>query len=150
MRYNSITTWAGAFSGAGSAAWTLFEYAMGWHNDRLETGAMTGFIAVIFPVAAIIWALRSTKISSGGKLTLKQAVTTGFSVSAISAAIGLIFFYVYYTAINPAFIEVMAASGQPVNITSQLIAVVVGSFIVGLFISAVAGYFMRTTEAVTK
>lgn len=150
MRYNPITTYAGIFSGAGAAVWTLFEYAMGWHNEHLETGAMTGFIAIVFPIVAIIWALRATKRSFGSQLTLKQAMMTGLAVSAISAAIGLVFFYLYYSAINPAFIEAMAARGQPVDITSQLIAVVMGSFIFGLLISAVVGYFMRTREAVTK
>lgn len=150
MRYNPITTYAGIFSGAGAAAWTLFEYAMAWHNEHLEIGAMTGFIAIIFPVAAIIWALRATKRSLDGQLTLKQALMTGLAVSAISAAIGLVFFYLYYTAINPAFIAAMAARGQSVDVTSQLIAVVAGSFIFGLLISAVAGYFMRTKGVEAK
>jgi predicted metal-dependent hydrolase len=44
MRFNRITTYAGVFSGVGAALWTMFEYAMGWHNEHLETGAMTGFI----------------------------------------------------------------------------------------------------------
>lgn len=150
MRYNPITTYAGIFSGVGAALWTLFEYAMGWHNEHLETGAITGFIAVIFPVAAIVWALRAAKRSFGGQLSMKQALMTGLAVSAISAAIGVVFFYAYYTAINPAFLEAMAARGQPVDVVSQLIAVVAGSFIFGILISAVVGYFMRTKGAEAK
>lgn len=144
MRYNPITTYAGIFSGVGAALWTLFEYAMGWHNEHLETGAMTGFIAIVFPVAAIVWALRATRRSFGDQLSMKQALMTGLAVSAISAAIGVVFFYTYYTAINPAFLVAMAAHGQPVDVVSQLIAVVAGSFVFGVLISAVAGYFMRT------
>lgn len=150
MRYNPITTNAGIFSGGGAALWTLFEYAMGWHNEHLETGAMTGFIAIIFPIAAIIWALRATKQSHSGQLTLKQALMCGLAVSTISAAIGLIFFYVYYTWINPEFIRTMAAKGQEVDIVTQLIAVVMGSLILGLLISAVAGFFMRTQREVVR
>lgn len=150
MRYNPITTYAGIIAGGGAALWTLFEYAMGWHNEHLEVGAMTGFIAIIFPVAAIIWALRATKRSLGGQLTMKQALMAGLAVSAISAAIGVVFFYFYYTAINPAFVEAMAARGQPVDVVSQLVAVVAGSFIFGMLISAVVGYFMRTREAVPE
>lgn len=150
MRYNPITTYAGIFSGLGAAMWTMFEYAMGWHNEHLETGAMTGFIAIIFPIAALIWALRATKRSFGGQLKMKQALMTGLSVSAISAAIGVVFFYAYYTAINPDFIEAMKTRGQQVDVTGQLVAVVLGSFIFGLLISAVAGYFMRTREEVAK
>lgn len=150
MRYNPITTYAGLLSGGGAALWTMFEYAMGWHNEHLEIGAMTGFVAIIFPIAAIIWALRATKRSLGGQLTIKQSMMTGLSVSAISAAIGVAFFYAYYTVINPAFIEAMRARGQVVDVMSQLVAVVLGSFIFGLLISVIIGFFMRTAEAETK
>lgn len=144
MRINRITIYAGMFSGLGAALWTMFEYAMGWHNAHLETGAMTGFVATIFPTAAILWALRMTRRSLGSDLTMKQALICGGTVSAISAAIGVIFFYVYYTAINPAFMEAMQARGQKVDVPSQLVAVVMGSFIFGLLLSAVAALFMRT------
>lgn len=150
MRYNPITAYAGIFAGAGAALWTMFEFAMGWHNEHLEIGAMTGFIAIIFPIAAIIWALRATKRSFGGQLTMKQSLMTGLSISAISAAIGVVFFYAYYTAINPTFIEAMSARGHEVNVTAQLVSVALGSFIFGLLISAVAGYVMRTKGAATK
>lgn len=146
MRYNPTTIYAGIFSGAGAAVWTVFEYAMGWHNEHLETGAATGFIAIIFPIAAIVWALRATKTSRGGQLRLKQALMCGLAVSAISAAIGIIFFYAYYTYLNPAFIEAMAARGQEVDITAQLVVVAIGSLVVGLLISGLAGFFMRTRE----
>lgn len=150
MRFNPITTYAGIFAGAGAALWTMFEYAMGWHNEHLETGAMTGFVAIIFPTAAILWALRATKRSHGGVLTLKQALMCGVAVSAISATIGVIFFYIYYSSINPEFLELMKARGQEVDVTGQLVAVVMGSFIFGILLSAVAGLLMRTRGAAAK
>lgn len=144
MRFNPITVYAGLASGGGAALWTLFEYAMGWHNEHLETGAVTGFIAILFPILATVWALRATKRASGGRLTLKQALLCGLSVSAISAAIGLVFFYAYYTSINPDFIELMKARGEDVNVTAQLMAVGVGSFVFGIVISTIAGLFLKT------
>jgi uncharacterized membrane protein len=144
MRFNPITTYAGIFSGAGAALWTLFEYAMGWHNAHLETGAMTGFVGIIFPVAAILWALRATKRAQGGRLTMPQALKCGVAVSAISAAIGIVFFYFYYSTINPEFLELMRARGQEVDVTGQLVAVVTGSFIFGILLSGIAGLVMRT------
>lgn len=146
MHYNRIATAAGLFSGGGAAVWTMFEYAMGWHNEHLETGAMTGFIAILFPTAAILWAIRATKRSNGGQLTLKQALICGSAVSAISAAIGVIFFHIYYTAINPAFVAAMQARGQTVDVTGQLAAVAIGSLMLGILLSAVAGFFMRTRK----
>jgi uncharacterized membrane protein len=150
MRFNPITTYAGIFSGVGAALWTMFEYAMGWHNEHLETGATTGFVAIIFPIAAILWALRATKRSHGDQLSLKQALMCGIAVSAISAAIGVIFFYIYYSSINPAFLDLMRARGQAVDVTTQLVAVVMGSFIFGILLSAVAGFFMRTRGEAAK
>ena len=150
MRFNPITTYAGIFAGAGAALWTMFEYAMGWHNEHLETGAMTGFVAIIFPTAAILWALRATKRSHGGMLTLKQSLMCGVAVSAISAAIGVVFFYIYYSSINPEFLELMKARGQDVDVTGQLVAVVMGSFIFGILLSAVAGLLMRTRREAAK
>lgn len=150
MRFNPITTCAGIFAGVGAALWTMFEYAMGWHNEHLETGAMTGFVAIIFPTAAILWALRATKRSNGNLLTLKQALMCGVAVSAISAAVGVIFFHVYYTSINPAFLDAMRARGQEVDVTTQLVAVVMGSFIFGILLSAVAGLLMRTRGEAAK
>lgn len=135
---------AGLISGCGAALWTLFEYAMGWHNEHLETGGLTGFVAIIVPIAAIVWALRAIKRANAGHLTLLQAMICGLSVSAISAAIGVAFFSLYYSRINPAFVDAMAARGQAVDVPAQLIAVAVGSLFLGGLVSAMAGLLMRT------
>jgi hypothetical protein len=145
MRYNWIAVYAGAFSGIGAALWTLFEFMMGWHTEHLETGQMTGFIAIIFPIVAIVWALRASKRLNNGRLTVRQSILCGIKASAISAAIGVAFFYAYYHSINPGFIEAMKARGQTVDIGAQLVTVVIGSFVLGVFISTIAGFIMRTS-----
>lgn len=144
MRFNRTTITAGVFAGAASALWTLFEYIMGWHGEKLETGAVTGFVAVVFPLAAILWALRMTKQENGGTLTLRQALTCGLAVSSIIAAIGVVFFYAYYTHINPQFIVTMGERGHRVDVITQIITVAVSSVLFGLVVSAVAGFFMRS------
>ncbi len=150
MRYNPIPIRAGIFSGTGAALWTLFEYAMGWHNEHLETGAVTGFVALIFPIAAIVWALHATRQSQSGRLTLKQALMCGLGASAVSGTIGVIFFYAYYTYVNPGFIVAMETGGQDVRIATQLLVVAIGSIGMGLVISAVAGLAMRTRGDLTS
>jgi Protein of unknown function (DUF4199) len=146
MRFYLTNINAGLFSGLGAALWTLFEFMMGWHNEYLEIGARTGFIAIVFPIVAIVWAMHTTKVSQAGQLSFMQAIKLGLAVSMVSAAIGVLFFYAYYTTINPAFIDLMKAKGQDITITAQLVAVVVGSLVVRLLISAVAGAFMRTPK----
>jgi hypothetical protein len=105
------TLLAGLLSGGGAMAWTLFEFTMGWHNEQLDVGATTGFVAIIFPVIAIVWALRRARRAQGGVITWHSALATGLSVSAINAAIGLAFFAAYYTLINPEFLTAMRARG---------------------------------------
>lgn len=149
MAINRTTTFAGIFGAAGAALWTLFEFAMGWHGPRLEIGAMTGFIGVLFPLAALIWALRRNKVELGGRLSLAQAMLCGLSVSLINAAIGIIFFYFYFTVINPGFMIAMASRGQPVELSSQLASVAIGSLAFGLVVSLSAGLIMRRGGGMT-
>jgi len=137
------TLLAGLLSGGGAMAWTLFEFAMGWHNQHIDVGAKTGFVAIIFPVIAIVWALRRSRQAAGGQLTWRSALATGLGVSAISAAIGLAFFAAYYTIINPDFVAALQAQGVAVDVPSQLAAVVIGSFVACLAITAIATLVMR-------
>ncbi len=137
------TLLAGLLSGGGAMVWTMFEFAMGWHNEKLDVGAKTGFIAIIFPVIAIVWALRKARQAAGGVISWRSALTTGLGVSAISAAIGFAFFAAYYTLINPEFVAAMQARGVTVDVVSQLVAVVLGSFVVGMVITAIATFVMR-------
>lgn len=144
MRINRTTTFAGLFAGIGAALWTLFEFAMGWHGPKMEIGAMTGFVGVLFPLAAIIWALRTTKSELGGRLSLGQALLCGLSVSLILAAFGILFYYLYYTVINPDFIPAMQASGAKIDMASQLISVVAGSIVFSMIVALIGGLIMRT------
>ncbi|WP_298189016.1 DUF4199 domain-containing protein [Novosphingobium sp.] len=137
------TLLAGLLSGGGAMAWTMFEFAMGWHNEQLDVGAKTGFVAIIFPVIAIVWALRKARQAAGGVISWGSALATGLAVSAISAAIGLTFFAAYYTLINPKFLMAMQARGAPIDVASQLVAVVLGSFVVGMVITAITTIVMR-------
>jgi hypothetical protein len=150
MPYNKITIAAGVLSGFGAMVWTLFEYAMGWHTVHFETGAVTGFVAIIFPIAATIWALNATRASQQGWLTLFQAMKCGFAVSTINALIGVAFFAVYYSLINPGFLVEMRARGHEVDLTSQLLVVALGSMVFGLLVAVVAGFFMRTRGEATE
>ena len=63
---------AGLLSGGGAMAWTLFEFAMGWHNQNLDVGEKTGFVAIIFPVIAIVCARGACKAAAGQDLLQRQ------------------------------------------------------------------------------
>jgi Protein of unknown function (DUF4199) len=134
---------AGLAAGLASALWTLFEFIMGWHGPKADVGAMTGFVGILFPVLAITWALRRTKSALGGRITMKQSLTVGLSVAMILSSIGIVFYALYYTRINPGFLEQMQARGTPVTVASQLITVVSGSLVLSLLVAFVGGLMMR-------
>lgn len=146
MTLYSTTVRAGLVAGIGTASWTMFEYLMGWHGERMDIGAITGFVGLIFPVGAILWALRTTKRESGGRLSIRQALICGLSVSLILAAVGIAFYLLYYGVINPGFIARLRASGVETSTASQLITVAGGSLVMGMLIALLGGLAMRTPD----
>ena len=49
---------------AGAAAvflWTLAEFALGFHTSRAEVGRYSGFLALLFPLVAIVLAVRAAR-----------------------------------------------------------------------------------------
>lgn len=145
MRFSHTTVRAGLFAGLGTALWTLFEFMMGWHGPRMEIGAVTGFVGLIFPIVAILWALRRTKRELGGSLTLGHALRCGLSVSCTFAAVGVGFYFLYYRVINPGFLERLRATGGQTSTSSQLLLVAGSSLILGLVVALLGGLAMRTT-----
>lgn len=144
MTFNRTTLLAGVFAGIGTALWTLFEFAMGWHTTQIEVGEKTGFVGILFPVLAILWALRATKASHSGRLSLGRALLVGLSVSLILAGIGVVFYQVYYTAINPDFLIRLQANGTPTDMVTQLVTVVLGSIGFSMVVALIGGLFMRS------
>jgi len=147
MTFNRTTVIAGMFAGVATALWTLFEFAMGWHGPKIEIGAKTGFVGIVFPLIAIIWALRQTKTECGGVLSLRQALRVGLSISLILSAVGVVFYQIYYTAINPEFLSRMQASGTPADTVIQLVTVVVGSICFSLVVALIGGLVMRSPSS---
>lgn len=122
-----------------SAAWTLAEYALGLHGRYAEVGRYTGFLALIFPVLAITLALRDAR-NAHGALTLRSGIVEGMAVSVVLAVLGAVFFWCYFTLINPAF----QPTGESIDAGSQAMIVFVSSLIAGLIISVVASFAMRS------
>lgn len=143
MHHHRMILIAGTAAAVAAMLWTLFEFAMGWHNARADVGATTGFVATLFPLVAILWAIARRRSAQGGLLTWPQAMATGLGVSLVNGALGVAFFALYYTRINPAFVAEMAARGHPVDVPTQLVAVAAGSLLFGAVVSGLAGLAMR-------
>ena len=131
----------GSAAAAGGAAWTLAEYAVGFHGERAEIGRYTGFVGLVFPIVAITLALRDARRKERG-LTFARGVAEGASVTAVLAVLAVAFFAIYFGAINPGFLDVHGTS-----LAAQLGAVFASSLIFGLVVSVAAAALMRRSPA---
>ncbi len=133
----------GAAAAAGGALWALIEYALGFHTDKPEVGRYTGFIAIIFPIVAIVEALRPDRAEKGG-LSFGQGLAQGSAVTLVLAVLGVLFFLIYFSSINPDFLK--KAGPQPVSMGEQLSLLFISSLIGGIVISLVAAFLLRRTD----
>jgi hypothetical protein len=132
----------GLLAAGGVAAWTLVEFALGFHTTRLEVGRYTGFVGLLFPVLAVVLALRSAR-RARGSLGFGQGLLEGLAVTAMFAVLGGVFLWLYYAVVNPGFFADMAARGEPVSLAGQLVVAVTSSLVLGLVVSLVAAALLR-------
>jgi hypothetical protein len=126
----------GLLAAGGAAAWTMLEFMLGFHTTRADVGRYTGFVGLVFPVLALSLALRRAR-QARGRLSFVQGLTEGMSATAVFAAAGCLFLWLYYAVVNPGFFEQMAARGEAITLGGQLVTVLVSSLVLGLVISAV-------------
>jgi len=132
----------GGAAAGGVAAWSLLEFALGFHTTQAEVGRYTGFVGLVFPVIAIILALRAARRARGG-LTFVQGVADGMRATVVFAVFGTVFLWLYYAAVNPGFFGQMAARGERITLGEQLATVLLSSLLLGLVISLVAAALLR-------
>lgn len=132
----------GSLSAAAVAVWTLVELALGFHGPRAEIGRWTGFISVVFPIAAVVLALRASRRDRGG-VSWSVGMQEGIAVSVVSSVLGAVFFWLYFTVINPSFrAETVAPSPA-----AEAVTVLVSSLALGLIVSAIASLLMRSPSS---
>ncbi len=151
-----------------TAAWTLLEHALGFRGENLEAGQYTGYVPLLFPIIGIVMAIRSAKRDDPGPFSFGDGFKQGLGVTAVSAVLGAVFFYIYVTAINPDFSQTLRAaaeaqlrerglSGRELEQAQSLqagmtspgalsIFSLLTSVLIGLVISAVAAAVMRRKE----
>jgi len=132
----------GSLSAAAVAVWTLVELAIGFHGPRAEIGRWTGFISVVFPIAAVVLALRASRRDRGG-LSWSVGMQEGIAVSVVSSVLGAVFFWLYFTVINPGFrAETVAPSPA-----AEAVTVLVSGLALGLIVSTIASLLMRSPSS---
>lgn len=134
----------GALAAAGGALWTLLEYALGWHTTRADVGRWTGFVGLVFPIVAIVLALRAARRDAGGSLPFRRGLAVAATVSVVLGALGAAFFYAYHAWLDPA--SGNGAGGG--SAAAHALSAGAAALAVGLVVGAVAAVAMRATSAV--
>lgn len=151
-----------------SVVWLLLEHALGFRGENIETGQYTGYVAMLFPIIGIVMAIWSAKRADPGPFSFGDGFKLGLAVTAVSAVLGAIFFYIYVTALNPDYAQTLQAateaqlqkqglSGRELEQAQSMqagltspaalsIFSLFGSVLVGLVVSAVVAAIMRRKE----
>lgn len=132
----------GSLSAAAVAVWTLLELALGFHGTRAEIGRWTGFLSIIFPVAAVVLALRAARRVRHG-LSWSVGLKEGVAVSVVSSVLGAVFFWLYFTVINPSFRTGTVAPSP----AAEALTVLASGLALGFVVSAIAALLLRSPSS---
>ena len=93
----------GLLATAGVAAWTMLEFALGWHESRADVGRYTAWLALLPPVIAIVLGLRAARRDRPAGMSFGAGMAEGTAISLVFAVTVTVFYYVYFSAINPGY-----------------------------------------------
>lgn len=136
----------GAAAAIAIALWSMIEYWLGFHTTNAEVGRYSGFVGMIFPILAIIGAIRAERQARGGQIGFGHAFGQGMAVSAVIALLSAGFIGFYFSAINPAFLTSQANQGAPATIGGQMMLVAGMSLAFGAVISLIAAAVLRKAK----
>ena len=103
---------------AGWIVWTMLEFLLGFHNERIAVGMVTGWFSVAVPAIVLYYGIKEKRDKHlNGNLTLTDGILTGLSISLVMAISFTTFFLIYNNFINPAWIEMAI-----IEMTNKLLA----------------------------
>lgn len=99
-------TKCGLLTGGGVCLWTLAEYLLGLHNERIAIGEYTGFFSALIPLTLLFILLKARRdTATGGLLTYGQGLKSGLHASLIGGLMVWAFMQVYNQFINPGWMD---------------------------------------------
>lgn len=131
----------GLAAAAGVSAWTMIEYLLGFHTVHAEVGRYSGFVGLLFPIAAIVLGIAAARRARGGLIGFGEAFAQGAAISVVSSALGAVSIWLYLTVINPGFLA--SPAGQGATLSGQIMAVLGGGLLFGGLVSLAAAAAMR-------
>jgi len=136
--------------------WMVFEWAMGWHGERIDQHAtMTNIFAIVAIVVYVIAFLDKRKRDFGGTMTWAQGFMTGFAITVVVAILSPVAQWIIHTFISPEFFENMIDHSVDTgnmsrseargyfNLKSYMIQGSLGALMMGVVTSAIVAVFTR-------
>lgn len=154
-RYKTEIKWGLIFTAA-LILWMVFEWAMGWHGERIEQHAtMTNIFALVAIVVYVMAFLDKRTRDYDGTMTWAQGFMTGFVITVVVAVLSPLAQWIIHTFISPDFFENMIdlsvetgkmsrseATGY-FNLNSYMIQGSLGALMMGIVTSAIVAVFTR-------
>lgn len=118
----------GLIGGGVSIAWTLLMWVLGLHQGNLSLGMTLGYVALIFPILIVFFAIKKTRDKElEGFISYGKGVGVGTITGLIATVVSTLFSYIYMTVLNPGYTEAMKnfqmdkimQSPQAKNITQE-------------------------------
>lgn len=148
--------------------WICGEYAVGLQKEYIELHPMITWLALIIPVLGIVFGLKEKKVKDlNGIMSYGQAVKTGFFIAVVAALISIPLQFIFHKIINPNYFTFMIfyaeeramSDGRNVeeavesakayfNIGSYIVQSFIGNILGGVFITLIAGAFLRKKTSV--
>lgn len=139
--------------------WMVFEWAMGWHGEKIDRHAtMTNFFAIVAVVVYVFALLDKRKRDFGGTMTWAEGFMAGFVITIVVAILSPLTQWIIHTFISPDFFENMidhaVETGETsrseargyFNLKSYMIMGSLGALVMGIVTSAVVALFTRKSE----
>lgn len=95
----------GLITGTALSAYTMVEFALGFHTTSPEIGQVSGYFSLLIPLVLIIAALWNRQDTNAVPLSWRDGIDTGFRIALIAGVLFAAFMAVYLAKINPHWID---------------------------------------------
>lgn len=130
----------GLLGAAGVATWTMLEYALGWHESRADVGRYTAWFALLAPVIAIALGVRAAGRQRAEGMSFGAGMAEGTAVTLVFSIAVTIFYYLYFSIINPGYND----AGATVDPARTAKAALGTSIATGILITIACAAIFRT------
>jgi len=143
--------------------WLAVEFMIGLHDSYIQYHPYVTLLAIFIPIICSRMAIMEKTEMLNGKISFKQAFTTGFLIAFFAAVLAIPSQVIFHKLINPDFFDSMIAyAGKRAeglnmdrakaveeakmyfNLTSYIIQSGLGTLVIGTLISLFMAWRMKT------